>query len=477
MATIETDYLVIGAGAVGLAFADTLLSETDADIVIVDRHGKPGGHWNDAYSFVALHQPSAFYGVNSLPLGNGRIDRIGVNSGLNELASGPEVSGYFDTVMRQHLLPSGRVRYFPMSDHLGNGRVVSLLSGAETSVAARKIVDATYYGTTVPSTHTPKFAVVAGVRLVTPNALPHLWQANGAKPKRFVILGAGKTAMDVGVWLLGSGAAPEAIQWVMPRDSWLLNRLRTQPGIEFFDATIGGQVAQMEAFAESGSVDEIFERLEAAGVMLRIYPDQQPTMFHYATISTGEIAELQRITDVVRMGRVQSIGTEAMVLDEGTVAAAADTLFINCTASAVEIRPALPIFDGNRITPQLVRVPQPAFSAALIAYVEAHYPDDAAKNALCRTVPFPETLGHYPMCNIVNMMNQFAWSQDKTLSRWIRSSRLDGFGKVIAAVKPDDQAKLALLGKFRSTAMAAMVNLQTLAATGPVAISPVATVS
>jgi NAD(P)-binding Rossmann-like domain len=466
LAEIETDYLVVGAGAVGLAFADTLLAESDASITIVDRHGKPGGHWNDAYSFVALHQPSAFYGVNSLQLGAGRKDSVGVNAGLNELASGPEVSSYFDTVMRQHLLPSGRVRYLAMSEHLGDGRVISLLSGAETTIKAQKIVDATYYGTTVPSTHTPKFRVANGVRLVTPNALPHLWKAREPKPKRYVILGAGKTAMDVGVWLLGNGAAPEAIQWVMPRDSWLLNRLRIQPGLEFFEETIGGQVAQMEAFAGSKSVDEIFDRLEAAGVMLRIYPDQKPTMFHYATISTGEIGELRRITDVVRMGRVQSLTTQTMVLDQGSVPVEPDTLFIDCTASAVEIRPALPIFDGNRITPQLVRVPQPAFSAALVAYVEAHYDDDGAKNALCRTVPFPETLSHYPMCNIVNMMNQYAWSQDKVLSRWIRDSRLDGFGKVIASVSPDDQEKLALLGKFRSTAMAAVANLQELAATG-----------
>jgi NAD(P)H-dependent flavin oxidoreductase YrpB (nitropropane dioxygenase family) len=86
---IETDYLVIGAGAVGLAFADTLIDETDAHVTIVDRHGKPGGHWNDAYSFVTLHQPSAFYGVNSMALGSGRKDARGLNQGLYELASGP----------------------------------------------------------------------------------------------------------------------------------------------------------------------------------------------------------------------------------------------------------------------------------------------------------------------------------------------------------------------------------------------------
>jgi L-2-hydroxyglutarate oxidase LhgO len=37
MRTIETDYLVVGAGAMGMAFTDTVVSETDATIVIVDR--------------------------------------------------------------------------------------------------------------------------------------------------------------------------------------------------------------------------------------------------------------------------------------------------------------------------------------------------------------------------------------------------------------------------------------------------------
>jgi NAD(P)-binding Rossmann-like domain len=465
MATIETDYLVIGAGAVGLAFADTILSETDAHVTIVDRHGKPGGHWNDAYSFVALHQPSAFYGVNSVPLGSGRKDAIGVNEGMYELASGPEVSGYFDAVMRQQLLPSGRVRYFPMSDYRGDGRFVSLLSGGETQVSIRrKTVDATYYGTTVPSTHKPKFAVAEGIRIVTPNALAHLWKEAGPRPSRYVIVGAGKTAMDVGVWLLGSGAAPDNISWVMPRDSWLLDRARIQPGLEFFEATIGGQVAQLEAFAQARDADDLFLRLEAAGTMIRIDPDVTPGMIHYATISRGEVDELRRIRHVIRRGHVRAIEADGLHFDDGTEAVEPGALYIDCTASAVEKRPAVPIFQGDRIIPQLVRAPQPAFSAALVAYVEAHYPDDAAKNALCETVPFPDRLDQFAATNIVNMMNQFRWSQDKTLNRWIRQSRLDGFGKVIAAIEPGDTSKQAIMARFQASAMPAMVNLQKLAA-------------
>ena len=132
MTEIETDYLIVGSGAMGMAFADTLLTESDADMVIVDRHAKPGGHWNVAYPFVRLHQPSSFFGVASRELSRFEKDKVGFNKGLYDLASGAEVSAYFDDVMQQTLLPSGRVRYFPMSDYQGDGVFTSLTGGQET---------------------------------------------------------------------------------------------------------------------------------------------------------------------------------------------------------------------------------------------------------------------------------------------------------------------------------------------------------
>ena len=42
MAVHDTDYLIVGAGATGLAFADTLLQESDAHLTLVDMHGQPG---------------------------------------------------------------------------------------------------------------------------------------------------------------------------------------------------------------------------------------------------------------------------------------------------------------------------------------------------------------------------------------------------------------------------------------------------
>jgi hypothetical protein len=155
---LTTDYLIIGSGTAGMSFADQLLTDTNANMGIIDRHHMPGGHWNDAYSFVRLHQPSAFYGVGSRQLGSNRIDVSSLNRGYYELASGPEIVSYFDRLMQERFLPSGRVQYFPMCDHLGDGRFVSLVSGTIQQVAfSKRLVHATFLNTQVPSTHTPPF--------------------------------------------------------------------------------------------------------------------------------------------------------------------------------------------------------------------------------------------------------------------------------------------------------------------------------
>lgn len=473
MHTIDTDYLIIGSGTAGLAFADTLIAESDAHVTIVDRHGKPGGHWNDAYGFVTLHQPSAFYGVNSMELGSGRIDAVGLNKGMFELASGAEICGYFDRLMQQRLLPSERVAYYPMSNYIGDGEFESLLSGERTRVTVRKkLVDANYFSPMVPATHQRRFDVAAGVRIVPPNALPRLWQhktadaAHGASPmpRRFVVLGAGKTAMDTVVWLIQSGASADAITWVMPRDSWLINRVTVQPGEQFFSEVFTSQADQMQAFAEATSVEDLFLRLESCGVLLRIFADQTPSMFHLATVAPGEVQLLRTVRHVVRQGRVTGIEPERVLFQQGSMAVEPGSLFIDCTASAVEPRAIQPIFQQGRIVLQMVRLPQPAFSAALIAYVEAHYDDDATRNRLCATVPFPHDMAHYPLAMLINMGNQFQWGQDKALRAWLRNSRLDGFGKLMAGVGPADTDKQAILLRLREQSVAAAANLKRLIA-------------
>ena len=258
--TLHADYLVIGAGAMGMAFTDVILTETDATVVIIDRRSAPGGHWNDAYPFVHLHQPSAFYGVNSTELGSGRIDTFGPNEGLYELASGPEVVSYFDQVMRRQFIESGRVQFFPMSDHSGGSAFTSLVSGQKFEVDAGTVVDARYMNVTVPATRDPDFAVADDARCVPVSQLPK----HAADADRFVVVGAGKTGMDACLWLLDNGASADSIRWVMPRDSWLLDRTNIQPTGPFYESTVGGFAKQAEAVVESTSVPDMFARLETA---------------------------------------------------------------------------------------------------------------------------------------------------------------------------------------------------------------------
>src|SRR3978361_880651 len=229
MRQIQTDYLVVGAGASAMAFTDALLTASDARVVLVDRRHRPGGHWLDAYPFVRLHQPSAYYGVSSRPLGNDRIDSAGLNAGFYERASAAELCDYYGRVLDENFLPSGRVDFLPMCDYRGEDadghHVVSLLTGAETTIRARTLVDATYVQSEIPSRHTPSFVVDPGVRLVTPNDLVDIDDAPGG----FTVLGAGKTAMDTCCWLLDAGVEPDRIQWVRPRDAWTFNRAAVQP--------------------------------------------------------------------------------------------------------------------------------------------------------------------------------------------------------------------------------------------------------
>ena len=458
---IETDYLIVGAGAVGMAFADTLLSESDAEIVIVDRHHKPGGHWNVAYPFVTLHQPSAFYGVSSRELSSGRIDQFGLNEGLNELATGAEVSAYFDEVMRQGFLHSGRVRYFPMCEFQGENAFNSITSGEKFEVQVRqKTVDATFLNTSVPSTHTPSFSIEDGVQFMPLNNLPRI----SKPPAGYVIVGGGKTGIDACLWLLENKVDPDSICWIVPRDAWLIDRKNTQPTDEFFFDTIGAQMMQAESIARAESITNLFDRLESSGVLLRLDPDVRPKMFHAATISQRELLELRRIRNVVRMGRVKRLERESVVLDKGTLETSPEHLFVDCSARAISNLAPVPVFQGDLITPQTVRPFQPVFSAAFIAHVEASYDDldEQEKNRVCGVVPLPNHDTDWILMQAAMMANQYRWSQDPRIGEWLCGNRLDGFSKLIRNVASDDAKKQSILKRLRDNLPAAAENLQRL---------------
>jgi hypothetical protein len=467
---LSTDYLIVGSGAVGMAFADTLFHETSARMVIVDRHHGPGGHWNDAYPFVRLHQPSAYYGVNSKQLGTNSKDQTGLNVGMYERATSAELVSYYEQLM-QEFVASGRVHYFPMSDYVGDWqgdhRFRSLMSGVETLVTvAKKIVDTTHLNTAVPSTHPPKYAMAEGVRCMPLNDLPQIKYLKSA-PSGYVVVGAGKTGVDACIWLLENGTKPEAITWIMPRDSWFQNRAKVQPGKEFFEASYGSFAEQMEILAGTASAEDVYAKLEAGGHWLRLDKTVEPSMYHGALMSRSELELLSTIKNVVRLGRIQMIERDQIVLANGTVPTDANRLYVDCSASAVQFTDHIdttPVFAGNKITPQFVRTFQPTFSAAFIAHIESNFDGNDEKNQLCGVIPMPDKPIDWLRMHAANLRNQYRWSKNKELRKWAAASRLDGFTALAMRVKPWDFKRINLLRRYGMNAGPAAVNLKKLLA-------------
>ena len=213
---ITTDYLIVGAGVMGMGFLDEIIRNSrKLEAVIVDIRDKPGGHWNDAYPFVRLHQPALTYGVNSRTLGVGGADLASKSQGWSSidvtdlyLVSSGSISLVFwpKTILRTSLSDtssdprplrdgaclsarhgSGQV---PVAVQTCRGRCRRVASGgkhhlqgllASATAAAnflpncfqvsyrKKLVDATCCETIVPATSAPGFKVAPGVNFIPIN--------------------------------------------------------------------------------------------------------------------------------------------------------------------------------------------------------------------------------------------------------------------------------------------------------------------
>jgi NAD(P)-binding Rossmann-like domain len=458
MEHLQTDYLVVGSGAAGMAFIDVLLAHSNAKILVVDRHHAPGGHWNDAYPFMRLHQPSAYYGVCSRQLGTDALDPSPLNAGMTERASAAELLAYYERLMQEYVA-SGRVIYLPRTDYVGDGVVRNLLSKKQLKVeVGRKIVDTTYLGTAVPSTHPPRYKIADGVRCVTPNDLPKI----DGDYDSYTIVGGGKTGADVCLWLLENGVVADHIRWIMPRDAWWQNRANAQRGDSFFEATFGAITAQMESLADANSMPALFAALEEKKQLLRLDPNVVPEMYHGAIMSVDELALLRTIRDVVRLGRIERIEADKISLTQGKVASRPNTLYVDCSAAGLTRRPSVPVFGGNSITLQMVKPIQPVFSAALVARVETLDLPETDKNTLCLPTVVPDTPIDWLLVMLAGLSAQATWSANSDVKAWIASTRLDTFGMMARAVRPSDITRLDLLKRLSASAMPAIGNAKQL---------------
>lgn len=425
-----------------MAFVDTILTDTQKTVAIVDRYARPSGHWNVAYPYVRLHQASAFYGVNSKHLGNDSIDKVGWNKGLYELASRDEVCAYYDTLMNQTFLPSGRVAYYPKHEYTDGRDFHSILTGKAYQVGKEtRIVDATYMKVKVPSMGPPTYKVAEGVNFVTPNNM-----ASSERPyNNYTVIGAGKTGIDACLWLLANGIDPASITWIMPRDSFYLNRSGFQLGEELSVKSRAMQEEFIECVMAASSLDDLLRRLVACQQLLQIDERVWPTMFRCAIVAYPEFEQLKKIRNIVRQGHILRISPHEVLLENGSYTPDPDTLFVDCSADGLAKLKPTAIFQDDKIRLQPIRMCQQVFSAAFIAHVDATYTDDDTKNKLCRPIPHPDSTMDLPLVQLQMFLNGLYWTAYPKTQEWLSQSRLNWMHMSTPPLPEDPSAAKSIL--------------------------------
>lgn len=450
--TVDVDYLVVGAGAMGMAFTDALIEHADVRVALVDRRHGVSGHWLEAYPFVRLHQASAFYGVASTLLGGGQLQQRGPEKGLQERATQAEICAYYARILERMVEP-GKVEFFPNSEYVGDGTVVSHISGERFEMPGARIVDARYLAPSIPAEKPPPFGVADGARVLPVNELARLEET----PSQYVVVGSGKTATDACIWLLSRGVDPDAICWVRPRDPWMLNRALIQPDPAIF---LGMAADMMQIAERSTSPEELFLGLEDAGIMLRIDRTVMPTMAKAPTLATWELEQLRTLENVVRRGHIQHVDRGSLTFADGSLAVADDALVVHCAADGLKYPPLLPVWRPEAITLQPIRAGFPCFGAAVTGYVEATRDADAEKNRLCPPSPFPDTMATWAMMNVLGTQAAMSFSSEPDIKAWS-----DGVALNPARVPPGYPASAALddarerLAKHTKPALAQLAQL------------------
>jgi hypothetical protein len=180
-----------------------------------------------------------------------------------------------------------------------------------------------------------------------------------------------------------------------------------------------GMVADtMHAATRAASLDDLFLRLEDAGIMLRVDRSVIPTMAKAPTLATWELERLRSVEDVVRRGHLRRVDPGCLRFDRGDVAVDADALVVHCAASGLKYPPSVPIWGPQDITLQAIRSGFPCFGAALAGYVEATRDDDAEKNRLCPPTPYGNSMAGWARMNVLGARAAASFGSEPDIKDW-----------------------------------------------------------
>jgi len=188
-----------------------------------------------------------------------------------------------------------------------------------------------------------------------------------------------------------------------------------QPDPAIFLGMVAGV---MEAAAAAASLEELFLRLEDAGIMLRVDRTVVPTMAKAPTLATWELEQLRTIGHVVRLGHIKGVDPGRITLEQGSVDVAKDAVVVHCAASGLKYPPRVPIWGSEAITLQAIRSGFPCFGAALAGYVEATRHDDAEKNRLCPPTPYGNSMAEWARMTVLGTWAARSFGAEPDIKAW-----------------------------------------------------------
>lgn len=198
------DLCVVGAGYAGLnaSFVATRYLPATTRVLVLDKHQQPGGMWNDAYSYVRLHQPYRMFTAGNVGWSL-RRER-------SYLATRDEVAAHlrhcFD-VISQRLDVDARWGWECLDyTESSNGVAVTARDpdGEISTFTADRLVDATSFDVAALE---PLPLTSQRVRSIAPCQLADAGLFNGDNSAAAWIVGSGKTAMDTIVALARANPA------------------------------------------------------------------------------------------------------------------------------------------------------------------------------------------------------------------------------------------------------------------------------
>ncbi len=181
----------------------------------------------------------------------------------------------------------------------------------------------------------------------------------------------------------------------------------------------------MGAAAEAESLDDLFLRLEAADVVFRIDTGRVPTMAKTPTLGRWELELLRTIGNVVRLGHIDHVTADEIVLDEGVVPLPPGALVVHCAAAGLQYPPIVPIWSADKIRLQTIRAGFPCFAAALAGFVEATRDDDRERNRVCPPNTLPDNPTSWAQMQVRGTLATRAFGAEPDIAAWANATALN----------------------------------------------------